>query len=192
MLCAKFQNNWTYKTDFMEEQDFVRFEFKMSLIHIAQHPRCRQLIHYWPSLHTIIHWGLHKVALQSLSISVPGATGRLGVGVGVQKLQSFINTIYPSPLWQNGQHFANDIFKSIFKNEKVWFEFHSSFLGVPTLKITPSHQQNMHVFADEREAMNDIFNNHICSACHMHPRLHFKNVLHDPSVQLTISQHWFR
>ena len=42
--------------------------------------------------------------------------------------------------------------------------------------IMPSHLQNTHVFADGRKDMNDIFNNHVCSASHMHPGLHFQNV----------------
>ena len=41
MLCAKFQDDWTIDTDVMDEQDFGRFEFKMSfrqLSYVAQHP----------------------------------------------------------------------------------------------------------------------------------------------------------
>ena len=34
--------------------------------------------------------------------------------------------------------------------------------------MTPSHQQNTHVFADGRKNMNDISNNYVCSASHMH------------------------
>ena len=36
----------------------------------------------------------------------------------------------------------------------------------------------MHVFADGRKNMKDIFNNYICSASHndMRPALHFQNV----------------
>ena len=30
VLCAKFQNDWTTETDVMDEQNFARFEFKMS------------------------------------------------------------------------------------------------------------------------------------------------------------------
>ena len=44
------------------------------------------------------------------------------------------------------------------------------------LAITPSHQQNTHDFADGCKNMNDIFNNHICSASHMRLGLHFQNV----------------
>ena len=38
-----------------------------------------------------------------------------------------------------------------------------------------SHQQIMHVFADERKNMNDITNNYVCSASNMRPGLHFQN-----------------
>ena len=44
----------------------------------------------------------------------------------------------------------------------------------------PSNQQNMHVFADGLKNMNDIFNNHVCSASHMRPGLHFQNVWREP------------
>ena len=44
------------------------------------------------------------------------------------------------------------------------------------LAITPSHQQNMHDFADERKNMNDIFNNYVCNASHMRLGLRFQNV----------------
>ena len=44
------------------------------------------------------------------------------------------------------------------------------------LAITPSHPQNTHDFADGRKNMNDIFNNYVCSASHMHLGLHFQNV----------------
>ena len=42
VLCAKFQNYWTIKTDVMDERDFTRFEFKMlfgQISHIAHGPR---------------------------------------------------------------------------------------------------------------------------------------------------------
>ena len=42
VLCAKFQDDWIIDTAVMEEQDFVRFEFKMSFGWIAynlQRPR---------------------------------------------------------------------------------------------------------------------------------------------------------
>ena len=42
MLCAKFQNDWTTETDFMDERDIARFEFKMSfrrISYIVQHAR---------------------------------------------------------------------------------------------------------------------------------------------------------
>ena len=41
VLYAGFQTDWTIKTDVMDEQDFVRFEFKMSfgrISYIAQYP----------------------------------------------------------------------------------------------------------------------------------------------------------
>ena len=53
-------------------------------------------------------------------------------------------------------------------------------MGPTALAIMPSHQQNMHVFADGRKDMNDIFNNYVCSASHMHPGLHFQNVWREP------------
>ena len=34
----------------------------------------------------------------------------------------------------------------------------------------------MHVFVDGHKNINDIFNNYVCSASHMHPGLHFQNV----------------
>ena len=40
----------------------------------------------------------------------------------------------------------------------------------------PSHQQDMHVFADGRKNMNDIFNSYVCSGSHMRPGLQFQNV----------------
>ena len=46
----------------------------------------------------------------------------------------------------------------------------------PALAITPSHQQNMHDFADGRKNMNGTFNNYVCSASHMRSGLHFQNV----------------
>ena len=48
------------------------------------------------------------------------------------------------------------------------------------LAIMLSHHQNMHVFADGRKNMNDIFNNYVCSASHMRPGLHFQNVWREP------------
>ena len=50
------------------------------------------------------------------------------------------------------------------------------------LAITPSYQQNTYVFADGRKNMNDIFNNYVCSASHMHPGLHFQNVWREPCI----------
>ena len=34
----------------------------------------------------------------------------------------------------------------------------------------------MHVFAEGRKNMNDIFWKYVCSASHMHPGLHFQSV----------------
>ena len=48
--------------------------------------------------------------------------------------------------------------------------------ALAALAITQSHQQNTHDFADGRKNMNDIFNNHVCSASHMRSGLHFQNV----------------
>ena len=44
------------------------------------------------------------------------------------------------------------------------------------LAIMPSHQQNMHDFADGRKNMNNIFNNYVCSVSHMRSGLHFQKV----------------
>ena len=35
MLCAKFQNDWTIEADFMDEQEFAKFELKTSLGQIS-------------------------------------------------------------------------------------------------------------------------------------------------------------
>ena len=54
-----------------------------------------------------------------------------------------------------------------------------------------SHKQNKHVFADGRKDINDIFNNHVCSASHMHEGLHLQNVLCETCTRYhctTISQ----
>ena len=48
------------------------------------------------------------------------------------------------------------------------------------LAITPSHQQNTHVFADGRKNMNATFNDYVCSASHLRPGLRFQNVLREP------------
>ena len=40
-LCAKFENDWTFKKNVMDKQDLARFEFKMSfwrIFYIAQRP----------------------------------------------------------------------------------------------------------------------------------------------------------
>ena len=41
------------------------------------------------------------------------------------------------------------------------------FTYFAALAITPSHQQNTHVFADGRKNMNATFNNYVCSASHL-------------------------
>ena len=40
----------------------------------------------------------------------------------------------------------------------------------------PSHQQNMHVFANGHKNMNDIFDNYACSASHIHLEPLLQNV----------------
>ena len=60
------------------------------------------------------------------------------------------------------------------------YEFNWIVIKSPALAITPSHHQNMHVFAHGRKNMNDIFNNYVCSASHMGPELHFQNVWREP------------
>ena len=57
------------------------------------------------------------------------------------------------------------------------------------LAITPSHQQNMHVFADGRKNMNAIFNNYVCSASNLRPGLHFQNVWRKPCLNLTCANY---
>ena len=58
------------------------------------------------------------------------------------------------------------------EQDETWYRCQRSRLRRP---IT-MHQQNMHDFADGRKNMNDIFNNHVCSASHMRSGLHFQNV----------------
>ena len=61
------------------------------------------------------------------------------------------------------------------------FELYSNFLKhecvytFSALEITPSNQQNTHDFADGHKYMNDIFNNYVCSASHMHSGPHLQN-----------------
>ena len=44
----------------------------------------------------------------------------------------FVNTLRP---WQNGRHFADDIFKCIFLNENVWIPIKISIKSVPKRPI---------------------------------------------------------
>ena len=60
--------------------------------------------------------------------------------------------------------------------------YYGSWSQIEALAMTLSHQQNMHVFADGRKNMNDIFNNYACSASHMRPELHFQNVWREPWI----------
>ena len=51
VLFAKFQTDWTIKTDVMDERDFARFKFMMSfgrISYIAQHPWV--CVMAWPSV----------------------------------------------------------------------------------------------------------------------------------------------
>ena len=52
----------------------------------------------------------------------------------------------------------------------------SSIKTASVLAIMPSHQQNVHVFADGCKNMNDIFDNDVYSVSHMHQGFHFQNV----------------
>ena len=87
--------------------------------------------------HTPQHISYHdRCDFLPFIISVPAAaTSIKGISWGRQSWLAEHHGEIPAPrgdsLWQNGRHFADDIFKCIFLNENVWIPIRISLKFVP-------------------------------------------------------------